>query len=216
MSISSGESGGGSGGWTEVIGYAVPNALYNMMITASADQGVPVPVLVQIWAIESGGTYPNPAVNPQGYGGLFGLGQGQYYGGIGPINNYDTSEDSELNQCEAAAQDLATLVNQAGGDVFAAMQRYDDGATSESNAIVAAWGAQVGTVAGPVPPVETVASVQAQQNVPSSIPSKSSAAWDAFRVGFNTIIPSIVGDITAIKNGWGAQGNGGVAGGPYR
>lgn len=211
MSIGGG-AGGGSGGTIYVQGIAVPTELWNMMNTASVDQGVALPILVRIWKWESGGAFPNMAVNSSGYGGLFGLGNNQYYFGIGPIQDLSDNEDDELNQCEAAAAEIHYLTNVNGGSLYNAMLAYDGGSTVEASFVAAAVSGGNGMSTPPAPGVETVAAVQAQQNVPSSIPPKSSLAFDGFRVAFANIIPSIVSDYNAIRTTWN-HGGGGVPGG---
>lgn len=51
---------------------APPADLTSAIDSASKTYGVPADVLLGIWRIESGSTYPNPYVNSSGYGGLFG------------------------------------------------------------------------------------------------------------------------------------------------
>lgn len=50
----------------------VPPALLRSIYIAAKKYNVPADVLAGIWRGESGSTYPNPAVNSLGYGGLFG------------------------------------------------------------------------------------------------------------------------------------------------
>jgi hypothetical protein len=50
----------------------VPAPLWDAITKAASKYGVTPQVLAGIWRVESGSTYPNPAVNSLGYGGLFG------------------------------------------------------------------------------------------------------------------------------------------------
>ena len=50
----------------------VPEALWQAMIKAGNRYNVPPLILAAVWRGESASTFPNPAVNPEGYGGLFG------------------------------------------------------------------------------------------------------------------------------------------------
>lgn len=49
-----------------------PSELVAAVNRAAKKYNVPAATLIGIWRIESGSTYPNPAVNGLGYGGLFG------------------------------------------------------------------------------------------------------------------------------------------------
>lgn len=51
---------------------SVPPELSQAMQQSSQTYGVPGNILEGVWRIESGSTFPNPAVNSSGYGGLFG------------------------------------------------------------------------------------------------------------------------------------------------
>ena len=90
---------------------------------AAAEYNVPAPLLVGIWADESGSSYPNPAVNSEGYGGLFGLSSGSL-GGTSP------AAASTQAQADAAAQVLARGFQQADGSVAGALSYYTTGQTS--------------------------------------------------------------------------------------
>jgi hypothetical protein len=50
----------------------VPSPVIQIVEVASATYKVPSDILYAIWVKESGGNYPNVAVNSAGYGGLFG------------------------------------------------------------------------------------------------------------------------------------------------
>jgi hypothetical protein len=51
---------------------SVPPELATSIARSSQQYGVPQDILTGVWRIESGSTFPNPAVNSSGYGGLFG------------------------------------------------------------------------------------------------------------------------------------------------
>lgn len=50
----------------------VPATLWRAIVNAGRKYNVPPLVLAAVWRGESGSTYPNPYVNSEGYGGLFG------------------------------------------------------------------------------------------------------------------------------------------------
>lgn len=81
---------------------------------------LPANILLGIWAIESGRTYPNPAVNSSGYGGLFGLHQGQ--NGIDLLNPNTTTQ-----QAMAAGAILSNLISVNGGNLNSALLAYSGG-----------------------------------------------------------------------------------------
>lgn len=91
---------------------APPPALQAAITSASNKYGVPPDLLVGIWREESGSTYPNPAVNSSGYGGLFGT------------KNWNASTQDQANQ---AASILATGLSKYGGSVSAALSYYNSG-----------------------------------------------------------------------------------------
>lgn len=57
---------------------AVPAELKSAIQNSSQTYGVPEDILTGVWRIESGSTFPNPAVNSSGYGGLFGTTEWNY------------------------------------------------------------------------------------------------------------------------------------------
>lgn len=79
---------------------------------AASRYQVPPDLLAGIWRIESGSTYPNPAVNSAGYGGLFG-----------------TSDAFGSTQAQAnlSASILANGLRQSGGDISQALSYYNSG-----------------------------------------------------------------------------------------
>ena len=100
----SGGGGGGAAGLPPELGQAIAHA--------AARYGVPASTLAGIWRIESGSTYPNPAVNSSGYGGLFGTTKW----------NAPTQE-----QANYAAQTLRHLLDTHGGNMAAALHAYSGG-----------------------------------------------------------------------------------------
>lgn len=87
----------------------VPPALATAINTASAKYGVDPNLMAAIWVRESGSTFPNPAVNSSGYGGLFGT------------KNWNASTQAQAN---AAAKILSERIAAHGGDISAALWDY--------------------------------------------------------------------------------------------
>lgn len=83
--------------------------------SASQRYGVPADLLGGIWRIESGSTFPNPAVNSSGYGGLFGTTNGLA---------------STQAQADEAASVLAAGFKASGGQVAGALSYYNSGRTT--------------------------------------------------------------------------------------
>jgi hypothetical protein len=92
-----------------------PPALAQAIMHASATYGVPPDLLAGIWREESGGTYPNPAVNSSGYGGLFGT--------------RDWNSPTQT-QADTAASVLASGLRTSNGDIAGALSYYNSGKTS--------------------------------------------------------------------------------------
>lgn len=91
---------------------AVPPDLWTAIVKASRNYDVPADLLAGIWRIESGSTYPNPAVNSSGYGGLFGT-----------TNGLASTQD----QANEAASVLANGLRASGGNVSQALSYYNSG-----------------------------------------------------------------------------------------
>jgi hypothetical protein len=94
-----------------------PQELSLAISRAAGGAGVPFAVLVGIWRIESGSTFPNPAVNSSGYGGLFGT------------RNWSASTQA---QADEAASILATGLQRAGGNIAGALAYYNTGDATSS------------------------------------------------------------------------------------
>lgn len=92
-----------------------PPELANAIAQASTTYQVPPDLLTGIWREEAGGAFPNPYVNPSGYGGLFGTKDW-----AGP-----TQEQANL-----AASILHTGLVRAGGNVGEALSYYNSGQLS--------------------------------------------------------------------------------------
>ena len=90
----------------------VPAPLSQAIVTAAGRYDVPADLLAGIWREESGSTYPNPAVNSEGYGGLFGT-QDPYA--------------STQEQADTAASILAAGLDKSGGNVPEALSYYNSG-----------------------------------------------------------------------------------------
>lgn len=76
-----------------------PAELKTAIGNASSTYGVPQDILTGVWRIESGSTFPNPAVNSSGYGGLFGT------------KNWNASTQDQAN---SAASTLAYWFQRTG------------------------------------------------------------------------------------------------------
>jgi hypothetical protein len=94
---------------------APPPALQQAIDSSAKRYGVPPNVLVGIWRVESGSSYPNPYVNSLGYGGLFGT--------------TDWNGPTQA-QADLAAKILADNVRSHGGDLGAALSAYSGGGYS--------------------------------------------------------------------------------------
>jgi hypothetical protein len=90
----------------------VPKPLQAAIVAAAAKYGVPPQALAGIWREESGRTFPNPAVNSSGYGGLFGT-----------TNGKGTTQD----QANMAASVLAAGLQKSGGNMAEALSYYNSG-----------------------------------------------------------------------------------------
>lgn len=106
---------------------ALPDQLVTAIDAAAKQYNLDPSYLLRIWQFESGGTFPNTAVNSAGYGGLFGLGLGQTYG------PYTVSDYNDVQtQANAAAWELNNLIQANGGSVYNAMLQYSGGSMNEA------------------------------------------------------------------------------------
>jgi hypothetical protein len=101
----------------------LPAPLASAITSAATQYDVPAGLLVGIWGDESGSTYPNPAVNSEGYGGLFGLSSADL-GGVSPTTA------STQQQADTAARILASGLQQSDGNVPEALTFYTTGRTT--------------------------------------------------------------------------------------
>lgn len=92
-----------------------PAELAQAIKQAAAKYGVPADLLTGIWRVESGSTYPNPAVNSSGYGGLFGT-----------RDAFGSTQD----QADLAASVLGQGFKASGGNVAGALSYYNSGRTT--------------------------------------------------------------------------------------
>jgi hypothetical protein len=93
-------------------GGAVPSDLLAAINASAQRYKVPSDLLVGIWRIESGSSYPNPFVNSSGYGGLFGT------------TDWNGSTQS---QADLSASILARLLKENNGSVSQALSQYSGG-----------------------------------------------------------------------------------------
>lgn len=144
---STGGGGGATSGLPPELGAAIEHAAHTY--------GVPASTLAGIWRIESGRTYPNPAVNSSGYGGLFGT------------TKWNASTQEQANY---AASILHHLLQTHGGNMAAALHAYSGGGYTSVPGGGGGWSAGVrggpgghqiapaatGGVGGAVDPTELV------------------------------------------------------------
>lgn len=93
----------------------VPPALLHSILVAAKKYNVPPDLLAGIWRRESGSTYPNPAVNSSGYGGLFGT-----------TNAYGSTQ----SQANLSASILANGLKASKGNLSQALSYYNSGKLS--------------------------------------------------------------------------------------
>lgn len=93
----------------------VPLALLRAIFKAAKKYNVPPDVLAGIWREESGSTYPNPAQNSSGYGGLFGT-----------TDSYGTTQA----QADLSASILHAGLVQSHGNIAEALSYYNSGKLS--------------------------------------------------------------------------------------
>lgn len=92
-----------------------PPELVAAITKAVKGTGISVGTMVGIWRIESASTYPNPAVNEEGYGGLFGT------------TDWNGSTQAQAN---LAVSILARLVRTNQGSLSKALLSYSGGGYS--------------------------------------------------------------------------------------
>lgn len=101
-----------------------PPQLATAIQNASTQYGIPPDLLIGIWHVESGSTYPNPYVNSSGYGGLFGIPNTTAQGA--PYNGFAIS-GSPQEQANLAASILSKNLQSANGNVATALGSYSGG-----------------------------------------------------------------------------------------
>lgn len=92
-----------------------PQPLAAAILEAAQKYGVPADLLAGIWRVESASTYPNPAVNSSGYGGLFGT------------TDWNGTPQA---QADLAASILANGLRASNGEVAGALSYYNSGKTT--------------------------------------------------------------------------------------
>lgn len=115
----------------------------NQLADAGLLYGVPPSVLAGIDQAESSGQ--GGAVNPEGFGGYFGLGSGTAYPGgtATPAILHGTDPTSFSDQAQIAASEFAALLAKQGGDIYTAEQVYQTGRPSgfgEGDRVLASLG----------------------------------------------------------------------------
>lgn len=160
-----------------------PPPLQNAINTAAATYGVPSDLLAGIWRIESGGRYPNPAVNSKGYGGLFGTTQ-----------PYAPTQV----QADLAASILRNGLVQSHGNVAEALSFYNSGKlqggyTSVPGETTFGTLALLPTKAGPNPNASGIAAAFGPGTVGAPVGSAVSSATSAVES-----VGSFLGKITSL------------------
>ena len=102
---------------------AIPPSLQSAIQQAAQEFGVPADVLYGQWQIESGASFPNPAVNSAGFGGLFGISQAQALANGFSLRDPNTT----LQQARVAASDLANNIAANGGSIAQGLYHYSGG-----------------------------------------------------------------------------------------
>jgi len=90
----------------------VPAPLEQAIQNASKQYNIPPDIMEGIWREEPGSTYPNPAVNSLGYGGLFGT------------KEWNASTQQQANY---SASILHNLLVSTGGGIAPALSKYSGG-----------------------------------------------------------------------------------------
>lgn len=103
----------------------LPAPLATAIDKASAAYKVPKDLLVGIWQIESGSSYPNPYANGLGYGGEFGTRVTAPFGSASDVKR--VVEPPVQQQANTAASILANLLRRFGGSVPQALSAYSGG-----------------------------------------------------------------------------------------
>jgi hypothetical protein len=181
----------------------LPAQLSAAIAEAAAKYGVPADLLAGIWHDESGGTYPNPYVNPKsGAGGLFGTEAADYtavgLAGLTPLTA------TTQQQADVAAGILATGLIQSGGNVAGALSYYTTGSTTIDKSYVSAVEGFIGGS-----PATAFSSSPSPQGTARADPSGSSnsasggssSVWGSILGG----VESATGDVLSTAEG-AAQG----------
>lgn len=111
-----------------------PPSLLRAIQSAAKRFNVPAAVLVGIWRGESGSTYPNPAVNPSGYGGLFGT------------KDWNGTTQAQANY---AASILHNALVSTKGNLQAALNIYQTGNPNKSSYSLSQFGIKTAGVIVP-------------------------------------------------------------------
>ena len=103
------------------------NQQLNQLYQSGQLYGVDPQILAGIDQAESSGQ--GGSINPQGYGGFFGLGANSTYPGgqSSPGLLQGTSQQAFDQQAQLAANDFAGLMNSYGGNIYEAEQAYQQG-----------------------------------------------------------------------------------------
>ncbi|MCL2393251.1 MAG: hypothetical protein FWC87_01080 [Acidimicrobiaceae bacterium] len=126
--------------------------------------GVDPAILAAIDQAESAGEVSGAGINAEGYGGYFGLGAGTQYPGGASVSSATLNTNSPASftaQAEVAADEFASLLQQTGGNVYAAESKYQGGSSegtqifselgvpqSENTAVLTSWTSKLGKAVG--------------------------------------------------------------------
>lgn len=160
---------------------SVPSALETAIQNAAAKYGVPADLLEGIWRVESGSTYPNPAKNSSGYGGLFGT-----------TDAYGSTQE----QANLSASILAAGLRASGGNIAEALSYYNSGHLTGGYTSVPGE-TTFGNISAPThvaAPATTMSATQTTTPPPNG--------WPKAGTPFSQISPSMVKTIeNALLNG---------------
>lgn len=111
------------------------NQELNQLYGAGSLDYVPPEILAGISQAESSGI--GGSINPQGYGGFFGLGQNSSYGPFTdtPSELQQNTPSSFAQQAQAAAYDFGSLLQKYGGNVTEAENAYQSGPNSSASVL---------------------------------------------------------------------------------
>lgn len=113
---------------TKSLPQGIPPELAQAIQNSANKYNVPPDLLVGIWHIETGSTFPNPYANGLGYGGEFGTAVTAPFGTAHDVKRI--VEPPLQQQADTSASILANLLNKYNGDISQALLSYSGGGYS--------------------------------------------------------------------------------------